>query len=557
MLLTPANKAHRSPSADSRQPLTGFSTIITSQQSPTLSSRSIRGKSVFLVRNAYPRTHPRLYRLLTLDKLNEDAIRLCQLSGKPTKLFKTNGTVITSISDISDQETIYVSIGEPFFKAQSPLTRKQLKNHEILSFNRIIANSHYSIDETLKKSAASVFAALGITQQKGLQNVNQIHNDCQTQLLLMHLLRLGISPGNINILPESITYAQNTFYRVRLSEVHFVVGGPRQSGKTTLLYLLTYCLCRKLLVSNQTSQYIFFPLNCELSLLDFDDVHRLFRLFLKTTFEAVEYCVLKLLPYFESLKKWFYLTVFGCPAAFPAIGNLIESEPLIALARRLRTLLNEDKDSKSQSEDSLQVFIRAICAFPNDFARALGLKGAIFVIDAFDYTGVVIEPAVGAFPRSLKGSRVSDLLSEEIAKGPFIVAMKEEQLFFENFVVANAAYVSTEKSVRIECETEIQVRCEEAGIRLTIKECRGHPGFIARFYRIVEMVEAVEERAAMKSDYGVFKSTVDLSRMKAIKFELLQLIWMMGNAKIDGIDRLLWEKIKNARNLEVKSDSNF
>jgi hypothetical protein len=44
-------------------------------------------------------------------------------------------------------------------------------------------------------------------------------------------------PTSADVLPESSQYAVDTFHRVKHPEVRYVVGGPRQSGKTTLIYL--------------------------------------------------------------------------------------------------------------------------------------------------------------------------------------------------------------------------------------------------------------------------------------------------------------------------------
>jgi hypothetical protein len=401
----------------------------------------------------------------------------------------------------------------------------------------MVALSHRSIDESLKESAASVYAALDASQQAALEPVLRIHNDCQSQMFLAHLLRVGIAPSTADYLPGTVGYAEDAFQRVPLSELQFVIGGPRQSGKTTLLYLMSSVLCRRLQVSDDFSQYLLFPLNCELSALDFTDPQRLLRLFLRTTFEAIEYSSLRVLPYLDELRKWFTVSVFG--SSIPPPRELrgwkgVDVEGLAALARDTKGRLQEDRDAKSQEDDSLHLFLKAVAAFPGDFARAVGLKGAIFIIDAFDHSSVVIEPGPGVFPRSLRAVCLSDVLSAELLRCPFIVSMKSEQLFFECFGVADAVLIGTDSIVPIAQNDEIEVR--DAGIRIRVSDCGGHPGFVARFYHIAELAEAHRYRAAIPSPYAAVRAVSDISRLKTIAYELSTLLGLLEETGAEGID---------------------
>jgi hypothetical protein len=100
--------------------------LTTSSFRRTISDRSIQGRSVSLVRNQYPRTTPRVYRLVTLEKLLEDSMEICQLNQQARKAFKKDGSVVKSVDEVGEQETLYISMGEAFgYGVNSPARLKK------------------------------------------------------------------------------------------------------------------------------------------------------------------------------------------------------------------------------------------------------------------------------------------------------------------------------------------------------------------------------------------------------------------------------------------------
>jgi hypothetical protein len=550
----------------------------------TIADRSIQGKAIFITRNAHPRTTPRLYRLVSFEKLFADAVRICQLNNKAVRAFNADGVAITSVDDVQQQETLFISSGEPFARAasspsrtrrtappapatarparepepESPTktlrTKQERLQAEIASFQRLVAFSRRSVDEALVESAASVFAGLDRAQQARLASIGRTHDDCQLQLFLNHLLALGIAPTTPNLHPATVAYAQGAFHRVRLEDVRFVIDGPRQSGKTTLLYQLASVLARKLQVSEAASQYLWFPLNCELAMLELEDVHRLLRLFLRTVFQAVEYSSLRLLPVLEELRAWFFVSVFGAAVPVPkavAASPFVDVEAVTALALKLKTALRADKDAKTQKDDSLQRFLKKLCSFPNNFAKAVGLRGAIFVIDAFEDSDAILMPQPGAFPRSLRPSKLSEVLSTKIMKCPYLVSMRDEQRFFESFLPQDAMLISTEGLVPLERIDEVSINDPiggTGGLTLRTSDCRGYPGYVSRFERIADLVQGHAERVAIASQYALFRTAADLSRLKAIRFEVAALAGLLTAARYEGFDR----GIGSVQNIIVK-----
>jgi hypothetical protein len=451
---------------------------------------------------------------------------------------------------------------ETFEPATRPIrTKRERIYDEILSFHRIVSVSRRPVEESLKESAAAVFAALDPNQQAALEGVRKQHDECQIQMLLTQMLKIDVAPSGADILPGTLDYARGVFQRIGISDVQFVIGGPRQSGKTTLLYLFASVLCRRLQVSAEASQYLLFPLNCELHTLDWTDPQRLLRLILRTTFEAVEYSSLKILPYLDEIRRWFMLSVFGSSIPIPdALESVpgINANALATLARETRARFQEDRDAKSQEKDSLELFVEAVFAFPGNFARAVGLKDVIFIIDAFEYTDTVIEPAPGKFSRSLRPVRINEVLSKQLAGSPFLVSMKNEQDFFESFAVPDASFISTEGLIPLEQDDEIQVRdvstlsADPPGLRIRASDCAGYPGYVARFTRLMDLIEAHREKAAIPSPFAPVRTAVDISRLKIIRHELLILAGLLIESGTGTIQEGAKKAIGEPQNITVK-----
>jgi hypothetical protein len=513
-------------------------------------------------------------------------MEFCQLNGQARKLFKADGTIVKSVDDITNQATLYVSAGEVFgFGLVSPgkskkaagngspkipdapkkdtfeqtaaktvKTRKERIREEVLSFNRMVAASSRPQQEAMKESTASVYEALDRAQQRKLPAVAPIHDDCQQMLLVTHLLRLSICPHDAAPVPESTHFAQNAFHHVVTGDIKFVVGGPRQSGKTTLLYQLASVLCRKLQLSDEGSMFLLFPVNFEIAT---GDIVGLLHLFIATAFEAIEYSALRLLPWLDGLRKWFLACIFGAAIAPPqdiVVSGFFNVQQLVQITKELRRGLTEDGDH------SLREFVELVCAFPNNFARAVGLKGTIFIIDAFELTQVIISPAPDFFPRSLESVCLSDVLSGELDRSSFLVSMRDEQRFFESFACEDAAFISTQGIVAVDDDDDDEIWVHDAfvpidenpGLKIRESDCLGCPGFVALFRRVAQRAKQVADNTAIPSPWASFWVAPDLARHKVIRFELLKLLQLLADAQAPAVDLAAVARVRESKRLAVK-----
>jgi hypothetical protein len=313
-----------------------------------------------------------------------------------------------------------------------------------------------------------------------------------------------------------------------IDEIKFVVGGPRQSGKTTLLYTLATVLSRKLQLSADRSQYLLFPMNFELESVHLANHVRLLRLFITTAFQALEYSSLRIVPYLEALHRWFVLTVFGSTIApvQPLIrDNFVKLDPLLELATSLAKLLI------SNADHTLEQFVEKLCAFPREFAVALGLKGVVFVFDAFEFASWEFVAGPELFPRSLRPVYFTDALCAEMNKSPYLVSMQSEANFLKMFSSPDGIYVGTEHL--LDPKEEVVLRVRDPSLAITVADCRGCPGYIARFGHVCDLVRTRVAREAHPSRYGTIETSPDDSRSSVIRDELVRLLSLLVDAKSD------------------------
>ena len=533
----------------------------------TIADRSIfRGRTIQIVRNQWPRGNPHRYRMTTLDKLLVDAVEILSLGAKAKRAFRKDGTAVNSVDDVEDQEVLYISCGEAFgFAMPSPVKRKKVlpaspskqaapqqktpektpekpkltrRQRELQMFNRVVALAQRTTEENMKIATASVYASLDKQQRNRINVVQTVHDDVQDGLFMQHLLRQQMIPM-IPVVDDNLRdLAVEVFRGIKIEEVKFVVGGPRQSGKTTLLYTLATVLLKKIRMSSEVSKYLVFPMNFELNWLFLGSPAALMRIFVSTAFDSLEYCLLKVVPYLDTLRKWFTLSVFGTLLTPPVLQecSFVDMKALSALCKSLNTALNANGDH------SLEHFVEKMCRFPRDFAQAFGMKDALFVMDGFDYANVELRPSPELFPRSLKSVWLSDYLCLELAKSPYLISMQDEQAFMECFSCDDAALLDTEGMIT-EPYADGYLRFREPALKLRVTDCLGCPGYIARFQKLWNLVVAAHDNASYPSRYSMIRTMADVSRRRTIKQEAMKLITLLFTAGNENFSKELLNEI--------------
>ena len=559
--------------------------VVETPKSPkkaTIADRTIRcGRTISIVKNQYPRGTPRRYRMTSIPALLVDAVKVLGLTAKATKAFRKDGRVVTSIDDVEDQDTLYISCGEAFnYGMPSPVKRKlpvpahdkpepktpekttsaaasgvnsptsprmNRRQREIQQFNRVVALAPRTTDENMKIATASVYASLEKSQKAKISALQSVHDDVQDGLFMHQMLRQQMIPM-LPVVDDNLRdLAVEVFRGINIDEVKFVVGGPRQSGKSTMLYTLATVLLKKLRLSSENEKYLVFPINFELQSVETPWPHRLLRLFVNIAFESLECCFLKVVPYLEAIRSWFVLSVFGQLVAPPKLSNcsFIDIPALTALAKSLNVALNEDDDH------SIESFLEKVCQFPRDFARAFGLKDVLFVIDAFEYSNQIFEPRPDQFSRALKPGYLCDYLCLEMSKSPYLVSLKDEQQFFECFSCDDAALLDTEGMIT-DPYADGYLRITQPSLKLAVTDCLGCPGYIARFQKIWDLVVASYDNAAYPHSYSMVRTLPEVSRQRVIKQEITKLVSLLYTAGNKDFTKDLLNEMGESETMTVK-----
>ena len=326
---------------------------------------------------------------------------------------------------------------------------------------------------------------------------------------------------------------------------NILVSGGTGSGKTTLLYTLSRLLFRKIQVSDEASSYLVFPINFEFQTLDLSNHNTFLRLFVRVLFDSLEYSNMAFIPYLQQLKKWFIMTVYGTQMQFPngitQLGN-VNKDALNSIAKGLNAAL------KGTGVHGLENFIQKVCSLPDEFAKALGFHGVLFLLDSFEYCDFFFYPGE-SFPESLKPVSLSQSLSNVLSNSLYIISLKDEEHFMECFSCDNAALIDTEGFLEnLIAPYEIVVR--QPPFTLKFEDCLGCSGYIAAFDNIVHHGLSIRENTET-SHYATLRTSADFARSKVVKQELSRFCQLLYKAGNTNITKDLLNNLVNAETISI------
>ena len=549
-----------------------------------LHERSIRGFLIFISKNTFPKEIFKRYIFTSIEKLLNDSVSLLSLNGHAKKVYNEDGKLVKDDSEIRETGIYYISCGEKFAwpptspvkrspprkeiihddaeesneqknnaveppKQLTKLEKRQLRfSREILSFQRILAITPRTMEETMRISTASVFQALGENQKRRLPNSTALeieHNETQQALLINALINQKMAPSSNKVMPELEEHVIDMLKALDINDVRFVITGPKQSGKTTLLYTLSRLLFRKIQVSDEASSYLVFPINFEFQTLDLSNHNTFLRLFVRVLFDSLEYSNMAFIPYLQQLKKWFIMTVYGTQMQFPngitQLGN-VNKDALNSIAKGLNAAL------KGTGVHGLENFIQKVCSLPDEFAKALGFHGVLFLLDSFEYCDFFFYPGE-SFPESLKPVSLAQSLSNVLSNSLYIISLKDEEHFMECFSCDNAALIDTEGFLgNLIAPYEIVVR--QPPFTLKFEDCLGCSGYIAAFDNIVHHGLSIRENTET-SHYATLRTSADFARSKVVKQELSRFCQLLYKAGNTNITKDLLNNLVNAETISI------
>ncbi|KAK8888609.1 hypothetical protein M9Y10_033340 [Tritrichomonas musculus] len=541
----------------------------------TPTNKSVKGKNVYLVKNAYPRNDkPKLYRLVTFENLLKDSVDILFLPSLAKRVFTEDGKAVTSIDEISEKQTLYISCGEKFgLGSPSPKKRptlkesdqnsksilnpsyngdnqsnqspakqktpapsfasspskysvqqspkKSKKENELDSFQKTLFLSSFSPEMLMRESAASVYSSMTEEQKKKLikhDYIEALHDEIQQTEFLIHLIDTPICPTiPVSPINEELNHmAIEILNGMEVDELKFVIDGPRQSGKTTFLFIMAKQISRKLQLSDQSGKFLFFPLNFEYITHELTNPKNLLKIFLTTILNGLKYSDFKFLPHLPSIKQFFNNIVNTNVPQLPSSlinVDIIDSNKLIEIGRKISNALHKNE------VDSLKNYVKLLVSLPQEFASLFGFVAPFYIFDSFDYCDLIINPGPEYFTNSIHSVSFAPILSSELNNGHYIVSLQDEERFFECFASQDAALLDIEYAIKENPDLP-DISIFKPKLHFTISDCHGYPGYITHYAKLVDSIRKFGENSSRKSNYATIQTSADVSRMFQIKRDL-------------------------------------
>lgn len=605
-------------------------------QSPRNTSPKETRHFVYLYKIEFPDDRPKKIKMpKTIPELLKNATKVLELQ-RPARQVYDNFTdlsnPITDVSQINSKAKLYISCanvnqkddfdidGEFVNKSRLPraatassLSMKRAKSpsksnvisrssspsrsktnttpqkREDIGQQCTIAACPTSVKENIRDAVLSLYNSLTPDHKNLLsmsESLRKLTADTQISTIENALINNYIGPScNVLSSPtgtEAQAWMMEQFKGLMPNEYRFVITGPTQSGKSTLLSMGVSIFYQKLQLTGENSNYLFFPLNWRLQQIYLDDVVKLYSLFINTTLKMLRNARMELIPIIIPLKQWF-LSLITQQVFQPLPPQVIHytTFPHDAITEIGRSIHN-----KWSNRDGFRDFLHEIVNFPDRFAKAFGFISAVYIYDHFDNCGYEISPPEHFQNDNLVNAStpvvLSDLICESIETNPFLIASQNDTDFFSLFSIEDYRQLSTERIIEESQETTSQspsrspsqlknqssqngttvtittsnassvtssrsksaqmneMYLQQPPIVLTIENCRGCPAYCAMYQRVYEIAESVQRANAESKKKSVGQSAklrpaTEKSRNQLLKQEFIRLCMLLAAADTDGV----------------------
>ena len=515
-------------------------------------------------------------------RLPKDMKELLQISTevldlvRPAKqVFDAQNNPVTDLSTIEAKTDLYISCAdppkneedEPIYKSRLPRNyraqgllklppvkqpKPKPKREDALQ-HQAIAASPFTVKENLRDSLLSLYSSLTPEHKAQLncgEALQKLMLDTKQYVVEDSLLSQFIGPtsviNNDELGKMTTNWMMDRLKGLKPEECRFIITGPSQSGKSTLLSIAATLFYQKLQLSNETANYLIIPINWLLHQIFLDDLQKIYQLMVTTTLAAIRGEHMELIPIMGFLQQWF-LSIVTIPAFPPLPPSVVHFEPfpkdvVIGIGRRLHDAWN--------NKSKFETFLFETINFPVAMAHAFGFKNPVFVFDNFDSCNYIIEPTE-RFTDSQDPVAISKILCDVMNSCPFFVASQDDTEFFSSFSISEFKQLSTERMINIKGEHEIMIANPQ--ITLSMDMCRGCPAYCAMYRRLCDMVRDANERAAVKSQFSRLKSIVDIARNEMVKQELLRVCLLLAAADTENLfDEEKMNKLSSMSEISIK-----
>lgn len=521
---------------------------------PTQPNKNANKPVVFLIKLDFPEDKPvKVFLPKKMDLLLKRATEALHLIRPAKHFYDEEGMPFMNIEEIPPKATLYVSSAdietEEIEGDELVLLKKKPKRNkyptlplmtekpsgpeiEGLQEHIKIAKEHNTVKENLRDSLLCLFSSLNDEQKASLNcsdSLETLLESYQIYFMQHQLLANFIGPskyiGNSDVGQIAQEWAMEKLREIKIEFCKFVITGPTQSGKSTLLYFASMLFYQKLQIAKQAQNYLIFPINWRLHLDIIDNLPKLYQFYLQSTLIAIKGVKLEILPILPELQKWFEnLIIMKSFVNFPP--NVVKLDRInLEVLRQYGKRVQDSFLSKNGPEE----FASLITTMPNVFAEALGLQGAIYIMDHFDCCAYQVE-------KDGKECDLSHFVCQSIEKSPFFLATKNDYDFYNIFEIQKYKQWSTTGIINTNSYSHAIV-ISEPTIEITLDMCQGCPGYCNTFLRLIEMINESKNKMGIKRPNLVpYQSVTDICRRTYIKNEIIRFSVLIGGSEANVID---------------------
>lgn len=471
------------------------------------------------------------------------------------QIFNEQNKLITEYSQIQPDMKLYISCTAPApDESEQPLYKTRLPKQYLAgkktlpivpqpeykakpedSYQHIaIAASQNTVKENLRDSLLSLYSSLSPAHKSQLpcaQALQKLSDDTNQFLIEDSLLSQFIGPTSI--ISDTPLGQQTTQIAMELlkgltpDSCKFSFTGPPQSGKSTLLHAIVSLFNQKLLLSQESSHYLIFPINWQLQQIYIEDIPKLYGLITSMTLASLRASNMKYAPVIGQIQQ-FLNSLIEMPM-MPAIPPVLQRFPGFPTTLVQQTASQIHRAWNNQ--EGFEEFLNLMFLLPDNLAKCFGYNNAVYVLDHYDCCCVAIE-APEKFATK-KPVSIPEALNEALKNCPFFIAALDESEFFKFFDV-ESKNVSTEHLITPDPMPEILIK--EPNMTLKVDLCAGCPGYIAQYKRVVNLANEAEEKQAIKGQFAKLRSVVDIARQEMLKQEIYRLCVALKEISEDIID---------------------
>jgi len=502
----------------------------------------------------------------------EIANRSLDLNRPAQQLFDENDEPVTQISQLKHQMKVYVSCtAKSQDESEKPLYKSRLPKGFVTSnralplvpqpefvpkpedaiHHQAIAASPYTVKENLRDSLLCMYSSLSQDHKAKLpisEALQKLSNETQQYLVEESMLSQFIGPSSVicdtPIGQITTSWAMDKLKGLRPEDCRFVINGPSQSGKTTLLSIFVSLFFQKLQLSLETHNYLVFPINWMLHQVYIQDVQKLYGLFVSTTLNAIRGIHMQYIPIISPLQQWFQNILNQ--HVFPNLPPQVSKFPGFPSAEV--TKVGQNIHSSWNSKDNFSGFLYELVSLPNNLALAFGFRTAVYVFDHYDSCVLEMESPERYTKQSI--IYLNRVINQVINQCPFFISSLRDSEFIKAFDIEQFIQISTERIVTEKGEKSLHIT--DPQFSLSMDMCIGCPGFCSLFLKIYEMAVEANTFAAVKNQFTRLRSVVDISRNELLKHELSRLCVLLHEANNEEITPTILNALNEKTEVTIK-----